>query len=148
MNTYTVVLPAQVKAFTDVFMLALCIYREARGESQDAKQAVGWAVRNRVEHPSWYGKDWFSVITKPFQFSSFNRGEVNSIVFGAPEDVAWAQCVQAAFDVIVSNVPDATGGATFYYDRSLDKKNDPPKWAALYVHTADVGNFHFFKPQP
>ena len=53
--------------------------------------------------------------------------------------------MQAVFDVMAGNVPDPTGGATFYYDRSLD--HHPPKWAAIYVHTADSGRFHFYKPK-
>ena len=142
--SYTIALPGQVDILTNVFMLALCIYREARGEADDARLAVGCSIRNRVQRPGWYGKDWFSIITKPWQFSSFNKGEVNSIVFGAPSDKAWIRCVEIAVEVM-QGAPDPTGGATYYYDKSLDA--NPPKWAEEYVHTADVGAFHFYKPK-
>lgn len=142
---YTFVLPDQVEPATNLFMLALAIYREARGETAAAKVAVGWVIRNRSEHPSWYGKDYFSVITKPAQFSSFNLGEKNSTVFGAPADPAWHGSIQAAIDVLQSNAPDPTGGATFYFDKSLD--SNPPAWSKEYAHTADVGNFHFYTPK-
>jgi spore germination cell wall hydrolase CwlJ-like protein len=143
--SYTVVLPDGVKPLTDVFMLALAIYREARGETAAAKVAVGWVIRNRVEHPAWYGNDYSSVITKREQLSSFNLGEVNSVVFGAPSDPAWHGSLQAAVDVIQSNAPDPTGGATFYFDKSMD--SNPPVWAKEYAHTADIGAFHFYKPK-
>jgi N-acetylmuramoyl-L-alanine amidase len=126
---------------TEVFLLALCIYREARGEPDEAKFAVGCVVRNRVQHPGWWGHDYFTVITKPWQFSSFNKGEVNSIVFGSPGDVAWQSCFEIAWRILFGG-PDTTNGATYYYDKSLDK--NPPKWAAESVHTADIGSFHFF----
>jgi N-acetylmuramoyl-L-alanine amidase len=85
MNGINIVLPGQTEPFTDTFLLALAIYREARGEDLAAKIAVGCVIRNRVQHPSWYGRSWFEVITKPYQFSSFNLGEPNSIVFGGPK---------------------------------------------------------------
>ena len=142
MNDTSIVLPADIKPFTEIFMIALAIYREARGEDLSAKIAVGCAIRNRVQHPDWYGKNWFECITKPYQFSSFNRGEPNSIVFGSPDQPAWAESLAAALRVL-SGEPDPTGGATFYFDQSLDK--NPPKWASIYAHTGDVGRFRFFK---
>ena len=140
----TIILPDQAKSFTDLFMLALAIYREARGEEMSAKIAVGCAIRNRVQHPAWYGRDWFDCITKPYQFSSFNIGEPNSIIFGSPTDLAWKQSIDAA-PRVMQGEPDPTGGATFYFDRSLDK--NPPKWASLYLHTVDIRAFHFYKPK-
>jgi len=140
---YTVVLPDQTEALTNFYMLALAIYREARGEDQLSKLAVGWVIRNRMEKGGWFGSSYFDVVTKRAQFSSFNLGEKNSIVFGPPQDPAWRECTQAATDVILSNRADPTNGATFYYDKSLDQH--PPLWAREYTHTADVGAFHFFK---
>jgi N-acetylmuramoyl-L-alanine amidase len=143
MNGLTILLPGQIEPFTDAFMLALAIYREARGEDLAAKLAVGCVIRNRVQHPSWYGRTWFDVITKPYQFSSFNPGEPNSIVFGGPADLTWQDSVEAAVRVL-GGEPDPTGGATFYFDRSAAM--NPPKWAVIYLHTADIGAFHFYKP--
>jgi N-acetylmuramoyl-L-alanine amidase len=129
---------------TELFLLALAIYREARGTSQVAKIAVGCVIRNRVQNPAWYGKDWFTVITKKFQFSSFNNGDPNSTVFGAPGDPIWQQCLDVAKAVYSGTAVDNTCGALYYY-------NDPakPDWAFgpnAYKHVADVGPFHFYKP--
>jgi Cell Wall Hydrolase len=89
MNDTTILLPGQIEVFTGTFMLALAIYREARGEDLTGKVAVGCVIRNRVQHPGWYGRNWFAVITKPYQFSSFNVGDRNSAVFGSATDRAW-----------------------------------------------------------
>jgi N-acetylmuramoyl-L-alanine amidase len=144
MNDTTIALPGQIEVFTDTFMLALAIYREARGEDLTGKVAVGCVIRNRVQHPSWYGRNWFAVITKPYQFSSFNAGDRNSAVFGSAADRAWQDSLAAALRVM-AGVPDPTGGATFYFDQTL--VNNPPKWASIYLHTADIGAFHFYKPE-
>jgi N-acetylmuramoyl-L-alanine amidase len=113
-------------------MLALAIYREARGEDLTGKIAAGCVIRNRVQHPGWYGGNWFDVITKPYQFSSFNLGDPNSAVFGSAADRAWQDSIAAALRVM-GGEPDPTGGATFYFDQT--RANNPPKWASIYVHT-------------
>jgi spore germination cell wall hydrolase CwlJ-like protein len=144
MKDTTIVLPGQIEPFTDTFMLALAIYREARGEDLTGKIAAGCVIRNRVQHPGWYGRNWFDVITKPYQFSSFNPGDRNSAVFGSAADRAWQDSIAAALRVM-GGEPDPTGGAAFYFDQTL--ANNPPKWASIYVHTTDIGAFHFFKPK-
>jgi N-acetylmuramoyl-L-alanine amidase len=141
--SYTFVVPDQAEPFTNLFMLSLAIYREARGETQLAKRAVGWVIRNRVQRAGWFGVGYFGVITKPSQFSSFDANDPNRTVFGSPTDPAWKESIQAAVDVIQSNFMDDTEGATFYYDRSED--DNPPAWSKDYTHTVDIGNFHFYK---
>jgi len=149
MKNYTLVIPDQVGPFTDIAMLALLLFREARGESYEAKVAVGCTVRNRTLHPSWYGKTYFEIITKKAQFTSIHPPDgifdPNLVVYPDPHDSTWKDCVLVAFDVIVGNVADPTGGALFYFDKSADK--NPPPWATSYVHSADIGNFHFYVPK-
>ena len=143
---YTLILPDQTEALTNFYMLATAIFREARSEDQLSKLAVGWVIRNRVNHGGWYGGSYFDVIIKRAQFTSFSLGDKNSIMFGGPKDPAWRECVQAATDVLLSNRPDPTNGALFYYDRSMD--DNPPLWSKEYTHTVDIGAFHFYKPSP
>ncbi len=159
----------------EVFLLALVIWREARGETLAAKLAVAWVVRNRVQRPGWWGKDWGSVVLKPFQFSSFNHNDPNATRWPDPLDTSWEASLQIAADVYVpmnrigtvsesrtaghgqvrSSVSagrdhrtletgDPTSGAVYYFDKSLD--NNPPAWAidGSTVHTADIGNLHFY----
>lgn len=148
MTTYTVVLPDQVKPFTDLMTVALVVWREASGEATIAKQAVAWVIRNRVLRPGWWGKDWCGVVTKQSQFTSMvppaQLADANLRRWPLPEDKSWADAVQVAFDVIVGNVADPTGGATYYHSYPLDSPKLPP-WAKTYTHMADVGAFHFYK---
>lgn len=132
---------------TNPELLALCCWREARGESLDAKIAQCWSVKNRVEHPAWWGHDWQSVILKPWQFSSFNANDPNAEKWPEDEDPAWGECVQAAEAVFLGRVTDPTNGATHYYDTSI---GFPKAWGSEseWENTLDIGHFRFWKLKP
>lgn len=129
----------------EIALLALCIWREARGEPLDAKQAVAWAIRNRVTNPSWWGNSWQSVILKPWQFSSFNAGDPNAVKWPQETDSSWQASLGFANDVWHGTGVDPTGGATHYFDNSLD--NHPPGWATdgSMQHCADIGALRFYR---
>jgi hypothetical protein len=85
-----------------------------------------------------------SIILKPWQFSSFNVSDLNSVKFPLETDTSWTDSCQAV-DEVAGGCVDPTGGATSYFDRSLD--SNPPKWSTdgSTAHCADLGGFHFFK---
>ena len=135
----------------ELVLLALCNWREARGESVDAKLAQAWTVRNRTLHPSWWGHDWVSVILKPFQYSSFNATDPNASKMPGMEDTSWADCLKVAEQVynftgpVYGDPGDPTAGSTHYFDKSLDLH--PPVWATdgSMVHVTDIGSFRFYR---
>lgn len=122
-------------------LLALCVWREARGETQDAKRGVAWAIRNRVQHPSWWGIDWVSVILKPKQFSSFNHDDPNATKFPTLADTSWAASLAAAAEAFDGTGPDPVAGADHYYDDSIAK----PAWAEGKTLTTKLGKLNFYK---
>lgn len=128
-----------------VILLALCVWREARGEIFTAKQAVAWSIRNRVNRPRWWGHSFESCILMPYQYSSFNRTDPNAAKLPVSTDPNWADALKIAIDVYGQTpaLQDTSCGADSYYDKSMD--GAPPEWAAHASHVADVGNFHFFK---
>jgi hypothetical protein len=71
------------KSLTNLELLTLLLYGEARGEGLDGMLAVASVVMNRVavgtgsSRPCWWGKDIKSVILKPQQFSCFNEDDPN-----------------------------------------------------------------------
>jgi spore germination cell wall hydrolase CwlJ-like protein len=77
------------------FLLALCIWREARGETPRGRRLVGATISNRVADPRW-PKDYPGVILQPLQFSSFNANDPNAVQFPKVDDPAWPDCVAAA----------------------------------------------------
>ena len=69
-------------------MLAVVIYREARGEPYTTKVAVGNVVMNRVLCSGYPGSTIREVVTRPNQFSYSNSTQPN------------AECIRAATDVL------------------------------------------------
>lgn len=134
-TTYDKLTPAQ--------LMELCVYREARGEGMIGKRGVAWVIQNRVSHPSWWGHDMRGVITKPFQFSSFNPGDPNSNVWPQDDEPAFIDCVAASGGVLSGSDTDPTSGAQYYNDISIET---PLAWVnAGYQLTLAVGRLKFFR---
>jgi cell wall hydrolase len=131
---------------SDIALMALCAYREARGEPLATKLAVCHVVQNRAKKPGWWGINTQSVILRPWQFSSFNDGDPNSDVWpGDINDRAWTDSLSAASAVLYGSDPDPTDGATYYHDSSI---RFPSAWGSEsdYIKTLTVGRLTFYRP--
>ena len=88
------------------FMLALCVWREARGESPAGKALVAAVIINRSTDPA---KRWprtiQGVVCQPKQFSSFNVGDPNATLYPKESDASWVESVEAAQKAISANPP-------------------------------------------
>lgn len=124
----------------DFTLLALCVWREARGESLEGKKAVAWSIRNRVTHPAWWGTDWATVILHPWQYSSFNLSDPNATKWPMKHEMAWRDSIDAAVEAWEAIAPDPTGGATHYH-----ADNITPAWTLKMVKLAHIGNHIFYK---
>ena len=122
-------------------MLALLVWREARGETHQAKVAVAYSVLNRVKSPKWWGKDLGSVIAKKWQYSSMAApGDPNLIQYPLPQDLSFQDSMRAV-NVAMGNLEsNPVAGADSYYDVSIA----PPKWAKPEQFVKQVGAFRFF----
>lgn len=131
---------------SDQQLLALCCYREARGEPYDGKRGVCHVVNNRRLNPGWWGSTWPSVILKAWQFSSFNTNDPNNEIWPDDANPVWAECNAAALGVINGTDDDLTEGAQYYYDISISW---PKAWGSEsnYVNTLNVGRLKFFRPR-
>ena len=89
----------------DVYLLAQCIYGEARGEPYKGQVAVGAVVLNRVRS-SAFPNSIAGVIYQRGAFTAVSDGQINL----APDDTA----LKAAKDAM--NGWDPTGGCLFYYN--------------------------------
>ena len=128
---------------TPVQLMELCVYREARGEGMIGKRGVAWVIQNRATHPGWWGHDIRGVVTKPFQFSSFNANDPNSNVWPADNDPAFLDCVTACGGVLAGTDTDPTSGANYYHDISIET---PLAWTnAGYILTLSTGRLLFYR---
>jgi spore germination cell wall hydrolase CwlJ-like protein len=127
----------------DTHLLALCIWREARGEGMLGRRGVGCVVRNRVRHGG-FGSGYSGVVLKHYQFSSFNATDPNSSKWPTDGTVDWMGCIAEANDVLGGG-DDVTNGALFYFSPPLTAP--PHAWGAV-IATAHIGNLEFYKPAP
>lgn len=117
----------ELRAVSNIVFLALTIWREARGESVEARTAVGYCVMNRVMKPSWWGKDVQSVLFKKWQFSSLTDPNDKQLVVW-PErstETSWIECLEIADNVYHRRVKNPAPGADTYHDISIET---PVKW--------------------
>lgn len=89
------------------FLVALCLWREARGESMRGKRLVASVIRNRVDDKRW-PNTYSGVVLQPWQFSAFNAGDPNAVKFPWFGDAAWAECVSVTDAEQGADVPFST----------------------------------------
>jgi|SRR6516165_2267393 hypothetical protein len=135
--------PKPYDELTDLELLELCVWRESRNQAPEGMFAVACSIRNRVEHPTWWGHDWATVILKPWQYSSFNKNDPNEEKWpqdGSPEFLE--VCHQC--EAVMNGEPDSTDGATNYYDTSI---TFPKAWGSesQWDNTLNIGAFRFWK---
>jgi N-acetylmuramoyl-L-alanine amidase len=136
-------IPGTYGQLSAVDLMALCIWREARGEQMMGKRGVGHVIANRVNARSFFGHDIVSVILKPYQFSSFNPEDPNADKWPEDDDPSWMDSQQAAKAVVSWNDSDLTAGALYYFSPPIVRP--PSAWGSVGV-TIVVGNLTFCKP--
>lgn len=121
-------------------LLALVIWREARGEGPEAMKAVGCCIRNRVKRATWWGKDYVGVITKKWQFSSMAApGDPQLLNYPQTADAQFEQALQIAEWVINDTAHNPFPGADSFYDSSIPR----PKWATAENFCGKIGRITF-----
>ena len=126
----------------DIDLFARVLYGEARGEPDEGKIAIANVVMNRVNNPCWWGKDLYSVLKKPYQFSCLNDNDPNlPIIMSVTEDnPVFDRCLDIAKQAFSNKLPDITKGANSYYAKSIAA----PKWTVGLTPTAEIGNHIFY----
>lgn len=126
----------------DDFMLALCMFREARSNGREGMQAVGCTIRNRVKINS--DSSYYREVVRPLQFSSVTaHGDPQLGFYPWPANPvdwsAWTTAVDLAQGIIAGTVPDVTNGATHYFATYIPM----PSWAENMTQTAQIGGQRF-----
>lgn len=121
-------------------LLALCIWREARGEPYAAKLGVAWTIKNRclMAPAQGFRFDIPHNILKPWAFSSFMAGDPNAAKYPEPNDPSWIDSLKAA----ESTEADPIGSAVFYFSRPL---TEPPNVWGRVDQTAVIGGLKFYR---
>lgn len=113
---------------SDLYLLAKCVYAEARGESYTGQVAVAAVILNRVKSAD-FPNTIAGVIYQPWAFTAVNDGQINL----EPNATAY----KAAKDAM--NGWDPTYGALYYYNA----KTATNKWIYNKTTTVTIGNHVF-----
>ncbi|MBI2815467.1 MAG: cell wall hydrolase [Acidobacteria bacterium] len=145
-----------------LLLLAMCIFGEARGESDLARRAIAQVILNRAMHPravfgsrkgDSFEENLRAVILQPRQFSSLNPFDRNyakllhPLEHEAPQ--VWERCVRCAEAAVAEkNCADTlTMNSDHYFDDSIH----PPAWASPAKKTVKIGPLNFYRlylPRP
>ncbi|MEQ9486045.1 cell wall hydrolase [Coleofasciculus sp. F4-SAH-05] len=135
----------------DIDILARTIYGEARGESDQGKEAVAWSVINRVNYAQarggyWWGNTIRDVCLKPWQYSCWNRNNPNRpvILNVTASNSVFARCLKIAEDVIARRISTPVDDATHYYADYIS----PPFWVRSGTFVIKIGVHLFYKDVP
>lgn len=136
---------------SDLDILSLTIYGEARNQPVEGKIAVGNVCRNRLKTNRW-GTSYERVCLAPMQFSCWTpQGGLSNytqlkalseqIMNGTPPtDPILAECYWIAGGIQSGSARDNVDGATFYYVTA----SAVPTWALGHVPVAEIGAHSFF----
>ncbi len=113
---------------SDLYLLAKCVYAEARGESYEGQVAVAAVILNRVESPD-FPNTIAGVIYQPWAFTAVNDGQINL----EPNQTAY----NAARDAL--NGWDPTYGSLYYYNANTATS----KWIFNRKTVVTIGNHVF-----
>lgn len=126
-------------------LLAITIWREARGESDEGMRAVAHVIRNRAR--AWK-QDWDQVITSRNQFSSMTfKGDQQLVMWPDDDSPKFRRMLEIAEAVFDGIDPDLTNGSLYYWnpttaDSTWFKKNV----ADVMPKVAVIGHHEFFRP--
>lgn len=112
----------------DLYLLAKCVYAEARGEPYVGKVAVAAVILNRVASPS-FPNTIYGVVYQPWAFTAVYDGQITL----EPDEV----CYQAARDAL--NGWDPTYGSLYYYNPATATS----KWIYSRPVSTQIGSHVF-----
>ncbi len=98
----------------DLHSMALCVWKESRGEGTQGMRAVAHVIANRIGHPGFaktihdivYGKNQFTSMSVP------SDPEFNLIP--PPNDTQFGYCLSICPQVLSGDDQDPTDGAHYY----------------------------------
>ncbi len=123
----------------DVFMLALTAWRENRGGGTAGMTSVINVICNRAAQRK---TSPYAECVRPWQFSSITaKGDPELATWPNPHDATFLEALTIAESASRGELKDITGGATFYYAKSIPA----PSWAASMTKTVEIANQIFFR---
>jgi cell wall hydrolase len=159
MTPHSIPLPDSSKPFAGqdpAVLFAMCLFGEARGDSDLARRAVAQVVVNRTRHPhpvfgsrqgAEFAENLRRVILRPGQFSSLSAGDPNYGKLSSPLEhdrpEVWERCLRCAEAAIAER--DREDSLTANSDHYFDDSILPPAWASPAKQTVKIGRLNFYR---
>lgn len=134
-----------ITAIVNIYLMALVVFLEARGEPYEGKVAVAWVVKNRVEISRRYATTYPEVVFQDRQFSALNDDDVNYPKALKPmlhDGEAFEVCLGIAYRVYTGQLKDPTNGADHYCREDCAA---PWKMEQGMIQTLHVGAHVFYR---
>ncbi len=131
----------------DAHWMALTMWGEARGQSEEGMRAVGHVIHNR-----WLAKRHGAYVTDTvsaaWQFSCWNEGDPNRAAMlniealpeHSEEHRLWMAAKRIAAEILSGRSADPTGGALFYHTNAVQ-----PAWSRGVAPVTQIGSHLFFR---
>jgi len=129
---------------SDIDIMARTIYGEGRGESHEARVAIGHVLINRwrSDEGQWARDDTLATAClRPWQFSAWNTGDPNmdKMLVVDVNNETFRSCFAAALDALGS--VDTTKGARHYHTVVMGW---PSAWGVEQEPCHQIGNHLFY----
>lgn len=102
-----------------LYLVALTVSMEAGAEPYLGKLAVAWVIQNRRTK---YSRSLLDVVMDPYDFSCWNTDSPTRANLDKLTDAQFAECLKAALAACFGMEGDPTGGAVFYMNVDVVKK--------------------------
>ncbi len=147
--------PTYIRSLSDLDVLTLTVWAEARGESEEGQRAVAYVILNRVVDPKWWSREKedgipddtvAAVCLRSKQFSCWNVGTDSYKALLKPSLLNDAKVlkIKALCEKVMQDYPDGdpTHGATHYCTHAVAPTTS---WAKNRKPLVSIGNHRFFK---
>ena len=126
----------------DRTFLALCLWREARGEQKEGRLAIASSILNRISSPTWSSNTVMGIIFQRLQYSSLTyASDPQLAVWPSDTDAVWKDCLTMADGVLARTITGPVGKADSYHDTSIK----PPAWATPEKFVTQIGRLKFYR---
>lgn len=125
----------------DVVFLALLVWREARGESEECQTGVACSVMNRVTSAAWRD-NVMDVAFQHLQYTSLTHKKDPQVTnWPKSNDGSWKKCLEIAELAAEGRANNPIDGADSYHDTSVRD----PHWATKQAFVKQIGRVKFYK---
>lgn len=139
---------------SDLTTMALTVWAEARGESEEGQRAVAWVIRNRFDNPGWWSRqrgdgipdDTIAAVCRdPWQFSCWNPSDPNRWRLdqsATQERDDYQRIKQLCIQVLAESYEDdPTRDSDHYCTKAVAPHT---RWAQGRKPVAVIGNHQFY----